>query len=619
MTAFDRNYFQGRPRLAPVEDDADLVDDHVDDRPAASDKPKGPSQATRLLELAEDADLFHAPAGEPYAVIEVQDHRETWPIRSSGFRDWLRHRYFLDRRASPSAQAMTDSLGVLEARARFEGETIPVAVRIAGHQGSIYLDLADHQWQVVEVTATGWQVVTDPPVRFRRTSGLLALPAPVSGGSLERLREGRYVNVADDASWRLLIGFLLSTVAPTGPYPVLLLTGEQGSAKSTAARVIRSLIDPSESPLRAEPREVRDLLIAARNSWIVALDNLSGMQNWLSDALCRLATGGGFATRKLYADDEEIILDAQRPTIITGITDVAVRGDLLDRAITVELPRIADHERRLERDLWAAFEQDRPALLGALLDAVVGALARRDQVHLARPPRMADFATWVTAAEPALGWEAGAFLDAYAVNRATAHELALDGSALASALRDLLPESGGTWEGTSSELLDTLVSRVGRDETDRLLKRKAWPASPRGLAGDLRRLAPNLRAVGIEMIFEREAHTRRRLITIIREGGGTTVPTVPTVSPERGPGDGRGTVRTQRGTVERPIDPSAEHDGDGADDGDGRIPTHSGGLFGTDEAPVRDGPRPKPLSAVVDDEALESARATDPEFAGDDG
>ena len=142
---------------------------------------------------------------------------------------------------------------------------------------------------------------------------------PVRGGSLERLREGRYINVKDDASWRQLIGSLLATVSPAGPYPVLLLTGEQGSAKSTAARVIRSLIDPSESPLRAEPREVRDLLIAARNGWVVALDNLSGMPSWLSDALCRLATGGGFATRALYTNEEEVILDAQRPTVVTGI------------------------------------------------------------------------------------------------------------------------------------------------------------------------------------------------------------------------------------------------------------------------------------------------------------
>jgi len=195
---------------------------------------------------------------------------------------------------------------------------------------------------------------------------------------------------------------------------------------------------------------------------------------------------------------------------------------------------------------------------------------------------MADLAAWVTAAEPALGWEDGAFLDAYAVNRATAHELALDGSALASALRDLLPESGGTWQGTSSELLDTLVSAVGQHEVDRLLKRKAWPASPRGLAGDLRRLAPNLRAVGIEVTFEREA--RRRLITIVREGGATTVTTVTTVTGERGEDDGRGTVVTQQVTVGPPSDPAAEHDDDGRDAYDGRIPTHSSGLWDPEHA-----------------------------------
>lgn len=563
----------------PEEEQRKLAARMVDGLAESDDKPKV-SQATRLLELAEDADLFHAPNGDPYAVLDLIDHRETWPVRSGGFRDWLRHAYYRDRKASPSAQAMTDALGVLEARARFEGATIPVSVRIAEHEGSIYLDLADDAWQVVEVTSTGWHVVSDPPVRFRRPGGLLALPEPVPGGSLERLWEGHYVNVTDERTRRLLIAFLLASASPSGPYPLLLLTGEQGSAKSTAARVIRSIIDPSESPLRAEPREVRDLLIAARNGWIVALDNLSGMPGWLSDALCRLSTGGGFATRMLYSDSDEIILDAQRPTIITGISDVAVRGDLLDRAITVELPRIPDQERRLERDLWAAFEQDRPAILGALLDAVAGALARRDDVHLARPPRMADFATWVTAAEPALGWTDGAFLEAYAENRATAHELALDGSAVAGGIRELLPESGGSWEGTAAELLEALAVTVGRDDVERLQKRKEWPASPRGLAGDLRRLAPNLRAVGIEVSFVRDtSSSRRRTWTITREGPESTVRTVrpsdlSTKSPDDGP-DGRTQTRTV-GTVPMP---STEHASDGPDGPDGRIPTPSNGLW----------------------------------------
>ena len=61
-------------------------------------------------------------------------------------------------------------------------------------------------------------------------------------------------------------------------------------------------------------------MIAATNGWCLAFDNVSVIQAWLSDALCRLATGGGFATRGLYTDDEETIIDAQRPVVLNGVT-----------------------------------------------------------------------------------------------------------------------------------------------------------------------------------------------------------------------------------------------------------------------------------------------------------
>src|SRR5262249_20593555 len=154
----------------------------------------------------------------------------------------------------------------------------------------------------------------------------------------------------------------------TGPYAVLILTGEQGAAKSTMARLLRWLIDPNAAPLRSQPRDGRDLVIAARNSWVLAFDNLSYLPIWLSDCLCRLATGGGFATRELYTDADEVIFDSQRWVILTSIEDVASRGDLLDRAVILRLPAIPEEKRRTEAAFWVAADAARPAILGALLD-----------------------------------------------------------------------------------------------------------------------------------------------------------------------------------------------------------------------------------------------------------
>jgi hypothetical protein len=214
---------------------------------------------------------------------------------------------------------------------------------------------------------------------------------------------------------------------------LLSLNGEQGSAKSTTAKMIRSLVDPRTPDLRAEPRETRDLAIAARGAWLVAFDNISNLPPWLSDALCRLATGGGFATRELYTNFDEALFEATRPVVLTGITDYVVRDDLLDRTIQVTLSAIPEDRRRSERELWATFDAARPRLLGALLNDVVAAFRTRPGVRLQRLPRMADFALWAVAAESGRG-EPAVFMDTFATARVAGHELAIEASPIGAAL-----------------------------------------------------------------------------------------------------------------------------------------------------------------------------------------
>jgi hypothetical protein len=219
----------------------------------------------------------------------------------------------------------------LEARALFDGPARLVFVRVGEADGVIYVDLANDRWEAVEVTPAGWRVVVNPPVKFQRTRGMLPLPLPIRGGAIGELRP--FVNVATNNDLILLLSWQVAAFRPQGPYPVLILEGEQGSAKSTTQRVMRALIDPNTAPLRAEPRDTRDLMIAARNGWVVALDNMSRLNPALSDALCRLATGGGFGTRELYTDVDEILFDAMRPVMLNGINNPVVRGDLLERAV----------------------------------------------------------------------------------------------------------------------------------------------------------------------------------------------------------------------------------------------------------------------------------------------
>ena len=332
------------------------------------------------------------------------------------------------------------------------------------------------------------------------------MPIPVSGGSVATLRS--FLNVQTDEDFVLVVAWTLAVLRNIGPYPVIVLSGEQGSAKSTFSAILRALLDPNTAPLRALPREDRDLFIAASNGHVLAFDNVSGLPPWISDTLCRLATGGGFAVRQLYSDQDEVLFDAARPVILNGIEDIVTRPDLADRAVFLTLEPIPEDRRRPEQELWAAFEAERPRILGVLLDAVAKGLAELPATRLDKLPRMADFALWAIACETAL-WPSGTFWSAYRGNRDEAVDGVIDADPIAAAVRALM-QARTEWTGTASDLLGALAEMAG----ERIAKAKTWPDTPRALAGRLRRAATFLRKAAIDIGFKREGRARTRIIRI---------------------------------------------------------------------------------------------------------
>ena len=397
----------------------------------------------------------------------------------------------------------------------FGAPQLDVHIRVAEHDGTLYVDLADDAWRAVEIDKGGWRLVENPPVRFRRAAGVQPLPTPAAGGSVETLRT--FLNVSSD-DFVLVVAWALAVLRNCGPYPVLVLSGEQGSAKSTVSAILRSLLDPNSAPLRALPREDRDLFIAANNSRVLVFDNVSGLPPWTSDTLCRLATGGGFAVRQLYSDQDEVLFDAARPVILNGIEDIVARPDLADRAIFLTLEPIPEERRRPETELWAAFETERPRILGALLDAVVQGLRMLPDTKLKRLPRLADFALWASACETAI-WPPGTFRLAYCGNRDEAVENVIDADPVAAAVRAMM-EAQTEWTGTATDLLDALTKKA----VERVAKSKTWPASPRALSGRLRRTATFLRKVGIEIDHSKEGRVRTRVIHITTSRGNSGAP-----------------------------------------------------------------------------------------------
>lgn len=520
----------------PADEDAATLDDEDqdgDDDGDASGGPK-PSQAQRLINDVVaavergDVELLHDSDKQAFATMRIAGHWETHPIKSGQFTLHLRRRFFeFSGGRAPNAQALADARATIEALAVFGGKQIPTYVRVAELGNKIYLDLGTPDWSVVEIDAQGWRIVRGRhPVRFIRRPGMMPLPVPIHGGTLRVLRE--LLRLGDD-EFVLVAAWLLAALRRRGPFPVLAVHGEAGSGKSSLSRVTRRLVDPNKAETRAEPRDEEDLIISATNGWVIVVDNLSRMQGWLSDALCRLATGSGFAKRQLYTDSDEIIFEAQRPIILNGIEDVASRGDLLSRAIVLRMPAIPETERCTEVDLWAKFEAAAPGILGALLTAVSTAIRRLPSVKLAKSPRMADFAAWAVAAEPALGVPEGTFLAAYDLNRASANEIALEASSLVPVLRALV-DDGAAVEMSAGDLLAVLNRRA----SDEARRSPDWPRSARALTGALVRLAPNLRSDGIHCRYQRTAKRRVWIIEMTKTQPSSTTESPPTASAPEG-------------------------------------------------------------------------------------
>ena len=460
------------------------------------------------MALPQPNELFRDSVGQVYARIERDGHLETWSVDSKVFRAWLVPS--LDLRTKPDS-----AIERYRAQAEWDSPVHEVAIRVGEADGCIYIDLADRHWRAVRIAPDGWSVTDQVPVRFVRPQSMKPLPTPQKGGSVDDLRP--LLNVGREQDWLLIVGWLIGTMQPEGPYPLLLLTGEQGSAKSTTARILRQLIDPSGADLRSLPKTEQDLLIAARGGHVLAFDNLSRISDGMSDALARLATGGSFATRQLYTDTEEVIISASRPVIITSIADVVTRPDLIDRSIALELQPISPDHRRTESAVRQEVTDVIPFVLGALLDGASNALRTINSMPSTGWPRLADFARWVAAAEGAISTRSsGSFRDAYEANRSEARIGSIANSLVAGPVVRLAKQG---WRGTTADLLEDI--RKGADQRTLPL----LPTSPEGLAADLKRLAPALRDLGVnEVRMYDKTRTKNRLrVLSFEDPGGRAV------------------------------------------------------------------------------------------------
>lgn len=462
---------------------------------AETDDDDDETQSAKLvaLALAEGVFLFRDAVNKDVAMVTLPHTGPAiaYRVASEAAKLWLRSAVYRTWGKPIAAHPLNEAIATMEAIALFDRPSCPVFARVAGDGNTVAVDLGTEDGRVVLIGREGWNIEATTAHKFVRGAGFRNLPLPEAGNdSLRRLQT--FLGL-DDQNYRLLLAFLVNALRPEGPYFILLVEGEQGSGKSFFCEIIKRIIDPNDALRVRLPDKPQDLMIQAKEYRLLSFDNASGMSAEMSDALCSLATGGGFAVRKLYTDGDLYVMTYTRPFMINGIGGYANRPDLMERAIPIRLPSMPEGGRKTEEELLAEFDQMLPGVLGALYDAVAHALREYDNIEPPRHLRMADAARWISAAEEGLGEEPGAIIDAIAVAQ---NEFVVDrvnDDPLVLALRKVVRPLG--FEGYVGDLFAEIV-----DKHD-AVHHRSLPKSPSHLSSQLVMMRPAMAKAGIKVEF----------------------------------------------------------------------------------------------------------------------
>jgi hypothetical protein len=476
---------------------------------------EGETQFQRLMDAIAGIQVFASESGDSYMKISTENHEEIWLIESEYAIQFLMTTYLNKYRKLPDPKSIDSIIRLMSFRAKQASPREKVYFRVATYDETTLLDLGDENWRVIEISKSGWQIKDRSPVNFYRTKGVhpFCIASKNDWSNPEDIHLLRkLLNLESQDDFVLILAFCFGVLSCSKNYPILILQGSQGAAKTTTSEFLKSLLDPGSPILRSAPTKEEDMFIAARQAHVLCLDNLSGLPPWASDALCKISTSGSFAKRKLYSNFDESVIELAKPTIVNGIDDLTTRPDLADRSIVLHLPHIKDSERRSSKVIRQEFEDSKQKIFHCLLDALAFGLSRKDSIQLKQKPRMADFAQLACACLEYFGIPAEVTNQLLLENRNQVSKDVVDMNSVGRRVLWFMSEKT-FWQGTPTELHNQLSLSAIEQSPERDY---SYPKTPQALSRELGRISPALRAYQLQVESLRGAGGRQIILRKIQ-------------------------------------------------------------------------------------------------------
>lgn len=412
-----------------------------------------------IIDMLKDAKKFRTPIGT-FISIKQGVKEENLDLESETFKDYLRSEFAKQNGFRfPSEKSLKDAISFLKNEAK-KAPLETMEYRILSIGKEVLYDLSDDLGQYVKITPSGWSVMQGSPEHFIQGPDERPQTMPSKCGNIDLLK--KYVNIAE-RDWFLFAAYLVSCFLPNIQHPILNINGANGSGKSTLVKLVKSLVDPSDSDLENfELNSISDLSARLSSAYYVAFDNLSKLTKRESDFLCKVVTGASFSKRALYSNNNVFTVKIKKPISINGIVDVVESPDLAQRCVFFQTVAIDDNARKVDERFWQEFDQDKPIILAGVFEILSNAMKLHEKCKVTNLQRMADFHKWGFEICEAMGGYGNKFLESAKLNEIRQTLAARENNILVELIMDLV-DNEGQWSGMVSSLYRYLRDMMEAD------------------------------------------------------------------------------------------------------------------------------------------------------------